>query len=116
MTKPRITCLDCLYAIEERAAIHQYEGKAPRHIADARAAAGVMTMVARCCAEMLLQVADAFLEAAHVIEELGHLHLDEAGLLIPDESDEESSGAVREDEVEKFREFLDQINPEDFAG
>ncbi len=31
--------------------------------------------------------------------------LDEAGLLVPDE---------QEEEVEKFREFLDQINPEDF--
>ena len=31
--------------------------------------------------------------------------LDEAGLEVPDE---------QEDEVEKFREFLDQINPEDF--
>jgi bifunctional DNase/RNase len=33
--------------------------------------------------------------------------LDEAGIEIPDQS---------EDEVEKFREFLDQINPEDFAS
>jgi bifunctional DNase/RNase len=32
--------------------------------------------------------------------------LDEAGIMIPDE---------QEDEVEKFREFLDQINPEDFG-
>ena len=31
--------------------------------------------------------------------------LDEAGLAVPDE---------QEDEVEKFREFLDQISPEDF--
>ncbi len=31
--------------------------------------------------------------------------LDEAGIIIPDEED---------DEVEKFREFLDQISPEDF--
>ncbi len=31
--------------------------------------------------------------------------LDEAGLAVPDEEEEE---------VEKFREFLDQINPEDF--
>jgi bifunctional DNase/RNase len=31
--------------------------------------------------------------------------LDEAGIVIPDED---------EDEVEKFREFLDQISPEDF--
>jgi bifunctional DNase/RNase len=32
---------------------------------------------------------------------------DKAGIEIPDQS---------EDEVEKFREFLDQINPEDFAS
>ena len=32
--------------------------------------------------------------------------LDEAGVAIPDE---------QEDEVEKFREFLDQISPEDFG-
>ena len=42
--------------------------------------------------------------------------LDEAGLLIPDESDEESGGAVREDEVEKFKEFLDSISPDDFKA
>ena len=33
--------------------------------------------------------------------------LEEAGVSIPDEE---------EDEVEKFREFLDQISPEDFGG
>ncbi|HVQ87109.1 MAG TPA: bifunctional nuclease family protein [Actinomycetes bacterium] len=33
--------------------------------------------------------------------------LDEAGIMIPDEA---------EDEVEKFREFLDQISPEDFES
>ena len=33
--------------------------------------------------------------------------LEEAGILIPDE---------QEDEVEKFREFLEQVSPEDFAG
>lgn len=33
--------------------------------------------------------------------------LDEAGIIIPD---------AQEDEVEKFREFLDTISPEDFAG
>ncbi|MHB1613417.1 MAG: bifunctional nuclease family protein [Actinomycetes bacterium] len=33
--------------------------------------------------------------------------LDEASIAIPDE---------QEDEVEKFREFLDNINPEDFGG
>ena len=42
--------------------------------------------------------------------------LAEAGLLMPADSDEESGGAVREDEVEKFREFLDNITPEDFEG
>ena len=30
-----------------------------------------------------------------------------AGIVIPDE---------QEDEVEKFREFLEQVSPEDFAG
>ena len=33
--------------------------------------------------------------------------LDEAGLAVP---------AEQEDEVEKFREFLDQVTPEDFGG
>lgn len=33
--------------------------------------------------------------------------LDEAGIVVPDE---------QEDEVEKFREFLDNISPDDFAG
>ncbi len=33
--------------------------------------------------------------------------LEEAGIVIPDE---------QEDEVEKFREFLDQVSPEDFAS
>jgi bifunctional DNase/RNase len=33
--------------------------------------------------------------------------LDEASILIPDEED---------DEVERFREFLDSVTPEDFAG
>jgi bifunctional DNase/RNase len=33
--------------------------------------------------------------------------LDEAGIAIPDE---------QEDEVEKFREFLDNISPEDFES
>ena len=42
--------------------------------------------------------------------------LDEAGLLIPDDKDEESSGAIREDEVEKFKEFLDSISPDDFKA
>ena len=42
--------------------------------------------------------------------------LEAAGLLIPDENDEESSGAVREDEVEKFKEFLDSVSPDDFKA
>ncbi len=43
--------------------------------------------------------------------------LAEAGLLIPpDESDEEPTGAVREDEVEKFKEFLDSVSPDDFKA
>jgi hypothetical protein len=33
--------------------------------------------------------------------------LDEAGIEIPDQA---------EDEVERFKEFLDQINPEDFLA
>ena len=36
--------------------------------------------------------------------------LDEAGVLIPDEGEDE------EDEDEKFREFLDQVTPEDFGS
>ena len=42
--------------------------------------------------------------------------LAEAGLLMPDDSDEEPGGAVREDEVEKFKEFLDSISPDDFKA
>jgi bifunctional DNase/RNase len=42
--------------------------------------------------------------------------LAEAGLLIPDENDEEATGAVREDEVEKFKEFLDSVSPDDFKA
>jgi bifunctional DNase/RNase len=42
--------------------------------------------------------------------------LDAAGLLIPDENDEESTGVVREDEVEKFKEFLDSVSPDDFKA
>ena len=37
--------------------------------------------------------------------------LDEVGIVIADSSDEE-----QEDEVETFREFLDQVTPEDFGG
>lgn len=36
--------------------------------------------------------------------------LDEAGVLIPQEGEDE------EDEVERFREFLDQVTPEDFGS
>ncbi|MFT4126453.1 MAG: bifunctional nuclease family protein [Gordonia sp. (in: high G+C Gram-positive bacteria)] len=39
--------------------------------------------------------------------------LAEAGLLIPDE--DEPASEEREDEVEKFKEFLDNISPDDFA-
>ena len=42
--------------------------------------------------------------------------LDEAGLLMPDDNDEETGGAVREDEVEKFKEFLDSVSPDDFKA
>jgi bifunctional DNase/RNase len=42
--------------------------------------------------------------------------LDMAGLLIPDESESEPAGTVREDEVEKFKEFLDSISPDDFKA
>ena len=42
--------------------------------------------------------------------------LAEAGLLIPDDNDEEAAGAVREDEVEKFKEFLDSVSPDDFKA
>ncbi len=37
--------------------------------------------------------------------------LDEAGIEIPDEDE-----PVEEDQVEKFREFLDQVSPEDFGA
>ena len=36
--------------------------------------------------------------------------MDEAGVLIPQEGEDE------EDEVERFREFLDQVTPEDFGS
>ncbi|CNN59090.1 Uncharacterised protein [Mycobacterium tuberculosis] len=42
--------------------------------------------------------------------------LAQAGLLIPDETDEEGNTAVREDEVEKFKEFLDSVSPDDFKA
>jgi uncharacterized protein len=37
--------------------------------------------------------------------------LDEVGIVITESSDDD-----QEDEVEKFREFLDQVTPEDFGG
>ena len=42
--------------------------------------------------------------------------LAEAGLLMPDDGDEESGGTLREDEVEKFKEFLDSVSPDDFKA
>ena len=54
---------------------------------------------------------------------VGHVHselvLDDAGMLMPDEDGEPSAEAAdgaSEDEVEAFREFLDQVSPEDFLG
>src|SRR4051794_28544672 len=42
--------------------------------------------------------------------------LDEAGVLMPDESDSEGEETLDSDtEVAKFREFLDQVNPDDFV-
>lgn len=41
--------------------------------------------------------------------------LAEAGLLIPDE-DTADEPAPKEDEVEKFREFLDNVSPDDFKA
>ena len=37
----------------------------------------------------------------------------EAGLVIPDEDEVEGSG-LKEDEVERFKEFLDHVSPDDF--
>lgn len=46
--------------------------------------------------------------------------LAEAGLLIPDETSDESAEVqpeeVKEDEVEKFKEFLDNVSPDDFKA
>ena len=50
--------------------------------------------------------------AIHVDEAV----LAEAGLLIPDDNGEEATGAVREDEVEKFKEFLYSVSPDDFKA
>lgn len=41
--------------------------------------------------------------------------LTEAGLLIPEE-DGEGDAPAKEDEVEKFREFLDSVSPDDFKA
>lgn len=40
--------------------------------------------------------------------------LDEAGIDLPDESGGGDGEAPAEEEVERFREFLDQVSPEDF--
>lgn len=41
----------------------------------------------------------------------------EAGLLIPDEDETESDGPLeKDDEVEKFKEFLDNVSPDDFKA
>lgn len=47
--------------------------------------------------------------------------LAEAGLLMPSDDpeetdDEESTAEVKEDEVEKFKEFLDSVSPDDFKA
>jgi len=42
--------------------------------------------------------------------------LEEAGYLPPEESEEGGPAPATEEQVEEFREFLDQVNPEDFAG
>ncbi|MFE0748241.1 bifunctional nuclease family protein [Gordonia sp. NPDC058843] len=46
--------------------------------------------------------------------------LAEAGLLIPDDESDEAPEAqaegVKEDEVEKFKEFLDNVSPDDFKA
>ena len=46
--------------------------------------------------------------------------LDQVGIDIPEnliaEDGQQAPGALSDSELERFREFLDQINPEDFAG
>ncbi len=42
--------------------------------------------------------------------------LAEAGLLIPDEGSEGEPADTKEDEVEKFKEFLDNVSPDDFKA
>ncbi len=41
--------------------------------------------------------------------------LDEAGVTAPDEEEGADDDAPEEEQVEKFREFLDHVTPEDFA-
>lgn len=40
--------------------------------------------------------------------------LEEAGIELPEDEAGAGSGALPEEEVERFREFLDQVSPEDF--
>ena len=42
--------------------------------------------------------------------------LAEAGLLIPEEGDDEAEPSEKDDEVEKFKEFLDNVSPDDFKA
>lgn len=42
--------------------------------------------------------------------------LDEAGLLIPDEDGPAGDAEAGDDEVEKFKEFLDNVSPDDFRA
>ena len=42
--------------------------------------------------------------------------LAEAGLLIPDEESDEEAPAAGDDEVEKFKEFLDNVSQDDFKA
>jgi len=42
--------------------------------------------------------------------------LDQVGIEIPDQGSGEGAPGEESQELERFREFLDQINPEDFAG
>jgi bifunctional DNase/RNase len=42
--------------------------------------------------------------------------LEQVGIEIPDQGGAEGAAGEESQELERFREFLDQINPEDFAG
>jgi bifunctional DNase/RNase len=45
--------------------------------------------------------------------------LDEAGVVVPEDEeavDESDGEEIADDEVERFREFLDSVSPEDFGG